>query len=146
MNHRYNSLLFFNLEFKFLLMHQSNFYVTWFLYGFNTRDAVERLSRSQADFDVAATVTSSWILAATATVSWWILAATASSRACRPEFQHFFPTFGPGILAAAVGTSSWRANPVVRNASMDNTNTVTTFFFTTDGKTYLCLSILTFVI
>jgi hypothetical protein len=60
---------FFNLEFKFLLMHQSNFYVTWFLYGFNTRDVVGRLSRSQADFDVAATVTSSWILAATATVS-----------------------------------------------------------------------------
>jgi hypothetical protein len=50
-------------------MHQSNFYVTWFLYGFNTRDIVGRLSRSQADFDVAATVTSSWILATTATVS-----------------------------------------------------------------------------
>jgi glyoxylate utilization-related uncharacterized protein len=29
---------------------------------------------------------------------------------------------------------------------MDDTDVATTFFFATDGKTYLCLSILTFVI
>jgi hypothetical protein len=64
------------------------------------------------------------------------------------EFQHSSPTFGPQILAAAMGTSSWRASPAMGNASVDNTNVVATvtFFFTTDGK-YLCLFlIVTFVI
>jgi hypothetical protein len=64
----------------------------------------ERVSHSRVAFDVAATTTSSWILAATAFR--WILIATTSSRSSKPEFQHFSPTFRPGILAAAVGTSS----------------------------------------
>jgi hypothetical protein len=83
---------FLNLEFKFLLMHESNFHVTGFSYGSNTRDAVRRVSRSRADFDVAATTASSWIL--TATASKWILVATTSNQASKPEFQHSSPTFG----------------------------------------------------
>jgi hypothetical protein len=79
----------------------------------------------RADFNVAATAASNRILA-----------ATASSRASRPEFQHSSPSFGPGTLAATVGTSSWRTSPTVRNASVDDT----------DSKTYLCLSIVTFAI
>jgi hypothetical protein len=89
---------------------------------------VGRVSYSRADFDVAATAASSWILVATTFM--WILATTASSQASRPEFQHSFPTFGLGILAAAVG-----------NASVDGIDDTTTFFFVTDGKTYSCLSI-----
>jgi hypothetical protein len=54
---------FFNSEFKFLLMHESNFYVTWFSFGFNV---VGRVSHSRTTFDVAATAAYSWILAATA--------------------------------------------------------------------------------
>jgi hypothetical protein len=44
------------------------------------------------------------------------------------------PTFGPGILATAVGTSSWRASPAVENAFVDDTDVVAaaTFFFVTD--------------
>jgi hypothetical protein len=94
----------FNSEFKFLLMHESNFYVTGFSFGSNTRDAVGRVSHSRIDFDVATTATSSWILAAT--TSKWILPATTSNWASRPEFQHSSPTFDPGILVAAVSTSS----------------------------------------
>jgi hypothetical protein len=45
-------------------MHESNFHVIRFTYGSNTRDAMGRVSRSRADFDVAATA-SRWILAAT---------------------------------------------------------------------------------
>jgi hypothetical protein len=56
---------FFNSEFKFLLMHESNFYVIGFLYGSNTHDVMGRVPRSRADFDVTATAASSWILAAT---------------------------------------------------------------------------------
>jgi hypothetical protein len=33
-------------------MHESNFHVTVFSYGSNTRDAVGRISSSRADFDV----------------------------------------------------------------------------------------------
>jgi hypothetical protein len=46
------------------------------------------------------------------------------------------PTFQPGILAVTVGTSSWRASPVVGNASVDGINAASTmtFFFTIDGK------------
>jgi hypothetical protein len=99
----YNSLPFFNSEFKFLLLHELNFHVTGFSYGSNTRDVVGRVSRSQTTFDVAATA-SRWILAATA--SRWILTTTVSSWPSRLEFQHFSPTFRPGILAAVVGTSS----------------------------------------
>jgi hypothetical protein len=55
----------------------SNFHVIGFSYGSNTRDAVGRVSHSQAGFDVAATATSKWILATTA--SKWILAATTSN-------------------------------------------------------------------
>jgi hypothetical protein len=62
-----------------------------FSYGSNTRVAVGRISHSQADIDVATTTYS------------WILATTASNQASRLEFQHS-PTFGLGILAAAVGT------------------------------------------
>jgi hypothetical protein len=96
---------------------------------------VGRVTRNQADFNVAATATSCWILAATST-----------SQASRPEFQHSSSTFGPGILAITMGTFSWRASPIVGNASMDYTDNAATFFFTTDGKTYSCLSIVTFII
>jgi hypothetical protein len=126
MNHRYNSP-FFNSEFKFLLMHELNFHVTGFSYGSNTHDVVGRFSRDRADFDVATTAASSWILA-----------ATSSSRASMLEFQHSSPTFETGILAAAMGTSNWRASPTVGNAFVDDTNAVAAFFFTTDGKTYTC--------
>jgi hypothetical protein len=98
--------------------HESNFHVTWFSYGSNTRDVVGRVSRSQADFDMAAT-------------------ATTSSRASRPKFHHSSPTFGPGILATAVGTSTWRASPIVGNASVDDIAAISTFFFATDGKTHI---------
>jgi hypothetical protein len=118
-------------------MHESNFHVARFSYGSNTRDTVGRISRSQADFDVVATSASSKMLAATA--SRWILATTASYRPCRPQFQHSSPSSGPQILAVTVGTSSWRASLTVGNASMDYTNTAaaTTFFFTTDGMTFV---------
>jgi hypothetical protein len=45
-----------------------------------------------------------------------------------------------------MGTSSWRASPTVGNASVDDTDAATTIFFGTDGKTYLIISIVTFVI
>jgi hypothetical protein len=144
MDHRYNALPFFNSEFKFLLMHKSNFHVTGFSYGSNTCDVVGRVLHSREDFDMATATTSSWILAANA--SRWILAATASNWASRQEFQHSSPTFVPAILDATMGTSSWRASPTVGNASLDDTDAAVTFFFTTDGKTYSCLSIVTFVI
>jgi hypothetical protein len=95
---------FFNLEFKFLLMHGSNFHFIEFSYGSNTCDAVGRVSRNRAYFDVATTATCSWILASTS--SKWILATTTSNRASRLEFQHSSPTFRAGILAAAMGTPS----------------------------------------
>jgi hypothetical protein len=57
-----------------------------------------------------------------------ILAATASSRPSRPEFQYSSPTFRPGILATTtVGTSSCRASPGVENATVDDTDTASTF-------------------
>jgi hypothetical protein len=125
-------------------MHKSNFHVTWFSYGSNTRDAVGRVFCSQADFNVDDTAASSWILAAIASrwilaviASRWILAAIASNRASKPEFQHS-PTFRLGILAIVVGTSTWRASLTVGNASIDDTDAATTFFFVTDGKTYIC--------
>jgi hypothetical protein len=46
MDHRYNSL-FFNPEFKFLLIHESNFHVIGFSYEPNTRDALGRVSHSR---------------------------------------------------------------------------------------------------
>jgi hypothetical protein len=46
-------------------MHEPNFHVTGFSYGSNTRDAVERVSRSRAASDVAATTASNCILTAT---------------------------------------------------------------------------------
>jgi hypothetical protein len=58
-------------------MHESNFHVIGFSYGSNTRDAVGRVSGSRADFNVATTAASSWILAAITTR--WILAATTAS-------------------------------------------------------------------
>jgi hypothetical protein len=73
------------------------------------------------------------------TASNWILATTTFSWASRLEFQHSSPTFGLGILAATVGTSTWRASPVVENASVDDNDTAATFFFTTDGKTHIRL-------
>jgi hypothetical protein len=90
---------------------------------------VGRASRSRAAFDMAATAASSWILA-----------ATASSRPSRLEFYHSSPTFGPGILAATMGTSSCWASPTMGNASVDVTDAAaaSTFFFATDGKT--CVS------
>jgi hypothetical protein len=109
-------------------MHESNFHVTGFSYGSNIDDVLGRVSRSRANFNVAATAASRWILA-----------ATTSSRSCRSEFQFSSPTFRPGILAAAVGTSSWRASPAMGNTSLDDTDaaTVGTFFFTTDGKIFV---------
>jgi hypothetical protein len=105
----------FNSEFNFL-----NFHVAGFSYGPTTCDALGRVSHSRTASNVAA-ATSKWILATTAFK--WILAATASSRSFRPEFQHSSPTFRPRILvAAAVGTSSWRASPAVGNASVDDTD------------------------
>jgi hypothetical protein len=80
----------------------------------------------------------SWILATTAFR--WILAATASNRPFRPEFQHSSLTFRLGILVvAAVSTSSWRASPIVGNASVDNIDTTAaaTFYFATDGKSFV---------
>jgi hypothetical protein len=119
-------------------MHESNFYITGFSYGSNTCDAVGRVSRSRTYFDMIATTASNWILIVIA--SRWILAITTSGRPCRPEFQHSPPpTFGLRILAAAMGTSSWRASPTVGNVSLDNTDTTatTTFFFATDSKTFV---------
>jgi hypothetical protein len=83
---------------------------------------------------MAATAASSWIL--------------ASSRPSRSEFQHSSPTFGPHILVAVVGTSSWKASPTVGNASVDDTDAAATasFFFATDGKTFVPFWIVTFVI
>jgi hypothetical protein len=49
---------FFNSKFKFLLTHESKFHVTGFSYGSNTRDAMGRVSRSWADFDLADTAAS----------------------------------------------------------------------------------------
>jgi hypothetical protein len=135
-NHRYNSSPFFNSEFKFLLIHESNFHVIGFSYGSNTHDVVERVSHSRATSTVTIAAVSSWILAATACS--WILAATASNWLSRPEFQHSSHTFRPGILAAAtVGTSSWRASPTMGNTSMDDNDTATTFFFTTGNKSFV---------
>jgi hypothetical protein len=79
--------------------------------------SVTRVSRSQADFDMA---------------------ATASSWASRPKVHHSSSTFVRGILAAAVGTSTWKASPAVGNTSIDDIDVVSTFFFATDGKTHIC--------
>jgi hypothetical protein len=132
---------------KFLLINESNFHVAGFSYGPTTRDVVGRVSRSQAASDVAAAACR-WILATTAFN--WILAATASSRPSRLEFQHSSLTFQPQILvAAAVGTSSWRASPAMGNGSVDDTDATatTTFFFATDSKSFVCLlSIVPFII
>jgi hypothetical protein len=40
-----------------------------------------------------------------------------------------------------MGTSSWRASPVVGNAFMDDTNApaAVIFFFTTDGKSFMSI-------
>jgi hypothetical protein len=56
-------------------MHKSNFHVIGFSYVSITRNAMGRVFRNRADFDVAATIASNWILAVTA--SKWILAAIA---------------------------------------------------------------------
>jgi uncharacterized protein YaiE (UPF0345 family) len=122
-DHRYNSLLF-----QFIIQILTHARVIGFSYGSNTRDAVGRVSRSQVDFDMATTAASSWILA-----------ATTSHLPSKSEFQHSSPTFRPGILAAAMDTSSWRASPAMGNASVDDTDAVVvaTFFFTIDGKTFV---------
>jgi hypothetical protein len=135
---------FFNSEFKLLLTHKSDFHVTGFSYGSNTRDALGRISCNWANFDAATTTTTSWILANTA--SRWILLATTSSQVSGSEFQHTPPIFGPEILSAVVGISSWRASHIVGNASVDDTDVIETFFFATNDNTYSCLSILTFTI
>jgi hypothetical protein len=96
--------------------------VTGFSYGPNTRDAGGRVS------DVAA-ITSNWILV-----------TTASSWPSRPEFQHYSPTFRPGILAVVtMDTSSKRASPTLGNAFMVDINIVATvtFFFTTNCKSFV---------
>jgi hypothetical protein len=116
-------------------MHELNFHIIRFSYGSNTRDAVGRGSYSRTAFDIATTAAFSWILAATA--SKWILAATASSGPSRPELHHSSLTFRPGILAATVVTSSWRASPAAGNASVDDTAAASTFFFTTDSRIFM---------
>jgi hypothetical protein len=96
------------------------------------------VSRSRAASDVATTAASNWILAASTTASNWILATTTSNRPSKVEFLHSSPTFQSGILAVtAVGTSSWRASPAVVNASVDDTDAASTFFFTTNGKSFV---------
>jgi hypothetical protein len=107
-------------------MHESNFHVKVFSYGSNAHDVMGRVNRSRAASDVAATATSRWILA-----------ATASSRPSRLEFQYSSLTFRAGILAADMGTSSWRASRTMGNAFVDDTDAATTFFFTTDGKSFV---------
>jgi hypothetical protein len=99
-------------------MHESNFHVTWFSYVSKTRDVVRRVSHNRVDFNMA---------------------TTASSRPSMSEFQHYSPTFGPRILAIAMGTSGWRVSPVVENASVDDTNTAAaaTFFVAIDDKTFV---------
>jgi hypothetical protein len=48
------------------------------------------------------------------------------------------PTFRSGILAtAAVVTSSWRASPVMGNASVDDTDATTAVTFLFDGKSFV---------
>jgi hypothetical protein len=119
----------FNSEFKFLLIHKSDFHVTEFSYGPNTCDVVGRVSRSRTTSNVATTAASSWMLA-----------TTASNRPFRSEFQHPSPTFRPRILATAVvRTSSWRASPTVGNSSVDDTDTAaaTIFFFATNSKSFV---------
>jgi hypothetical protein len=91
--------------------------------------ASQMVSHSLAASDMATNATSNWILA-----------ATAYNRPSRPKLQHSSPTFWPGILAApTMGTSSWRASPIVGNASVDDTDAVAivTFFFATDGKSFV---------
>jgi hypothetical protein len=119
-------------------MYESNFHVTGFSYGSNIHDVVWRVSCNQAAFVVDTTAGSTCIQLAV-TTSRWILADVASSQPSRPKFQHSSPTFGPWILAVAMGTSCWRVSLAVGNASMDETNTTdaATFFFTTDGKTFV---------
>jgi hypothetical protein len=99
--------------------------------GSNTRDAVGRISRSRATFDVAATASSQILTAATSRCGYMVPAAS------RPEFQHYSVTIGPGKLDIAdiVGTSTWRASPTMGNASMDDT--LATSFFTSYGKTHI---------
>jgi hypothetical protein len=98
-DHMYNSLPFSIQNSNSYFMHKSNFHVTGFSHGSNTHDAVGRVSRSRANFDVAATT------------SRWILITTASNRASTPEFQHFSSTFGLGILAAMWTLAGGQAPP-----------------------------------
>jgi hypothetical protein len=133
MDHRYNSS-FFNSEFKFLLIHESNFNVTGFSYGPTTRDAMGRVSRSRAAYDVAAADTSMWILGATAFR--WILATTA--------IQARVPRLLPQLLAPDTGRRrrghlQQEGKPIVGNASMDDTDAtaIATFFFATDDKSFV---------
>jgi hypothetical protein len=43
------------------------------------------------------------------------------------------------MLVAVVDTSTWRVSPAVGNASVDAAATI--FFFTTDGKTHIRVSL-----
>jgi hypothetical protein len=125
-------LFFFQFRIQILTHVRVKLSCYWVLIRANTHDDMERVSHSRADFDVAATDASSWILATTASRS--IHAAIVSSRSSRPEFQHSSPTFRLGILVTAVGTSSWRARPVVGNASMNDTNVAAAVTFFTTGR------------
>jgi hypothetical protein len=92
MDRRYNSS-FFNSEFKFLLINESNFHVAGFSYGATTRDVVGRVSRSRATSNVAAAA-SRWILAIT--IFKWILATAATSFFAIDD-KSFMPTFNCSI-------------------------------------------------
>jgi hypothetical protein len=70
----------------------------------------------------------------------WVLAdnTTAFKRVSMLEFQ-YSSIFGIEILAA-VGTYTCRASPTMENASVDDTDVATTFFFITYGKTHILAS------
>jgi hypothetical protein len=87
-------------------MYESNFHVTGFSYGSNTRDDVGRVSCSRVAFDVAATATSIHLHIVRSN---HLLVDTGRHRlqpAIQARVSALLPTFGPRILAAALGTFS----------------------------------------
>jgi hypothetical protein len=83
----------FHFQFKIQIITHSRVKLSCsgFSYGPNTHNAVGRVSRSRATFDVATTAAFNWILT-----------TTAFSRLSRSEFQHSSPTFLLGILATVL--------------------------------------------
>jgi hypothetical protein len=101
-------LSFFNLEFKFLLMYESNFHVAGFSYGSNIHDAMGRVSHRRAD---------SKLPPPSPPAGYWPPPPLGGYWPPPLPIRHLGqssstpPTFEPGILAAVVGTYSWRASP-----------------------------------